>query len=193
MSQDHYTSPVPPPPAGAPGGVPPVASAVPPAPATRKRSGGRLTALILGWTALTAGVLTLAGLSAYLWLTHEQWVDQNDALRAEALEMGESLAVARSDAEAAEQSLDEVSAQLTEAKSTISEFANTDANASDDLVYAEDLIERMIVCIDEQADLADHLRESWRYTTESLRAVEANIDEYCSTLEEAWEEYEAER
>jgi len=168
--------------------APAAASAPLPPPAPRRR--GRTIVRVLGWTALASGVLALAGLSAYLWVTHEAWVDQNEELRAESAELGEQLAVARAEADAAEASLAETESQLDEATSTISTLANQDAHATEDLVFASDVIEQLIACADERAEHIGYLNQAWRYTTASLRAVEAEIDEFCAAVEETWTDYQ---
>lgn len=171
-----------------------VMTGAPETPAPRGRRGrGRRAVRALGWTFAGAGVAALAAFSGYLWLTHEQWVDQNDQLRAEALELGEKLAQSRLEAEQAQASLTTTSDQLDEAKSTISTLADQDANATDGQRYAEEIAEWALECADERDVLVDYLKESWRYTDASLRNAESNINEYCADAADAWAEYQADK
>lgn len=195
--------PVPPPPPTSPRGAAPHAPAQPApasaapqqpepgAPRRRKRRAGRIVAHAVGWTFLGAGILTLGGLSAYLWSTHQEWVDQNEQLRVEAESLGERLAVAEAEAEAADAQQADTAAQLEEAKATISTLADQDANATDELTYVEDLVQQVLVCADERAELIGYLKESQLYTASSLREAESSIDEFCDGLADSWAEYEA--
>lgn len=164
----------------------------PPSPSpspSRSRSRGRRVVRAFGWTLAASGIAALAGFSGYLWLTHEQWVDQNEQLRAEAGELGEELAVARADADAQTSALERTQSQLEEAKATISGFADEDANASDGFRFATDVIEGLQNCADERAELIGYLKESSRYTTSSLRAAESDIDAFCADVEQSWADY----
>jgi len=178
--------------AAVPGQAFPATASALPAPASPPppRRRGRTAVLALGWTAAASGVLALAGLSAYLWVTHEAWVDQNDELRAESADLGEQLAVARAEADAATDALEQTESQLAEATSTISTLANQDAHATDDLTFATDVIEQLIVCADEREEHIGYLNQAWRYTAQSLRAVEAEIDEFCASVEQSWTDFQ---
>lgn len=143
----------------------------------------------VAWTLLGSGAAALVALSGYLWLTHDQWIDQNEDLRAEALTLGEEVAVARAEAEANAEALDETQSQLDEAKNTISTLADEDANASDGLRYATDVIENLQLCADERAELIGYLKQAERYTASSLRQAESDIDDFCQDVEESWETY----
>lgn len=155
----------------------------------RPRSRGLRVFRGIAWTLFGAGVAALAAFSGYLWLTHEQWVDQNEELRTEALELGEQLATARAESEANAADLAQTQAQLDEAKNTISTLADEDANASDDFRFATDVIEQMRTCAEERDELIGYLKQAERYTASSLRQAESSIDEYCQEVEDAWETY----
>lgn len=168
---------------------------VAPAPAPERRRSRRdvvvLALRALGWTAAASGVLALAALSAYLWVTHTQWTDQNEKLRAEATALGTDLAEASAQASSAQAELETTAAQLDEAKTTISTLANDDATAIDDLQYLEDLTTSVVECADERAELIGYLKQSSRYTASSLRNAENEIDRYCGEIIDLWDEYQA--
>ncbi|MFW2513495.1 hypothetical protein ACNI3K_06925 [Demequina sp. SO4-13] len=155
----------------------------------QRASRGRRILKGISWTFAAAVVAALAALSGYLWITHDQWVDQNDELRAEALTLGEELATARADAEANAAALAETQAQLAEATSTITELADGDANASDGLRVATRIIEQTQTCANERAELIGYLKNSSQYTAESLRQAESDIDTFCAEVEESWDAY----
>lgn len=180
-------------PAGASAADPVAAPAGPPAPGRRRsrRDAVVLAVRALGWTAAASGVLALGALSAYLWVTHTEWADQNEKLRAEATELGTELAEVSAQASAAESALETTSAQLEEAKTTISTLANDDATAIDDLQYLEDLTTSVVECADERAELIGYLKQSSRYTASSLRNAENEIDRYCGEIVDLWDEYQA--
>lgn len=191
-ARDHSAGPVPWAPA-----TPPPAQPSPPfetgyavGPERPHRAGrGRQTLRVVGWLFAALGVVALASLSGYLWITNEQWTNQNDQLRAEALSLGEQLATSRVEAESNAESLADVESQLETAKNTISTLADEDANAGDGLTFASDVIEQLNTCADERATLIDYLKDAERYTEASLRQAESDIDEFCASVNESWNSY----
>ncbi|MFW7415809.1 hypothetical protein [Demequina sp. SO4-18] len=166
----------------------PATPPAPPAPPARPRRGRRIVRA-LGWTLAATGVAALAGLSGYLWITHDQWVDQNEQLRAEALTLGEELATARAEAGANASALAETQAQLAEATETISTLADGDANASDGLRVATRIIEQTQACADDRDELIGYLKNASQYTASSLRQAEDDINEFCDNVEQSWNDY----
>ncbi|WP_062134556.1 hypothetical protein [Demequina aestuarii] len=163
-------------------------TAAPAASSERPRRGRRAVRAI-GWTAAAAGVAALTGLSGYLWITHSQWQDQNDELRAEALELGDQLATATAELEATVTELSTTQSHLVVAKEKVSTLADQDANATDDLTYAEDMVEQFRICADERAELVGYLKQASRYTASSLRDAERSIDDFCDDIDSAWTEH----
>ncbi|MDN4479482.1 hypothetical protein [Demequina muriae] len=149
----------------------------------------RRAARAIAWTVAGAGVAALTGLSGYLWITQSQWQDQNDELRAEALELGAQLATATAELESTAAELSTAQSHLIVAKEKVSTLADQDANATDDLTYAEDMVEQFRSCADEREELIGYLKQSSRYTASSLREAERSIDEFCDGLDSAWTEH----
>ena len=100
----------------------------PPAPAKASGKTGLVIALVLALVAVVA----LGAFSAYLWTVHSQYVAQNEALRETATTLGGEVATSRAKADEVQSQLDDVNAQLTDAKDTISGLANSEAQAGDD-------------------------------------------------------------
>ena len=142
----------------------------PPAPAKASGKTGLVIALVIALLAVVA----LGALSAYLWTVHSQYVAQNEELRetrdhrwaASWRRAGRRRTRCRSQ-------LDDVNAQLTEAKDTINGLANSEAHAGDDRQALIDVADGLQQCADARQNLIDHLNEAYKWTPESLRANEA--------------------
>jgi len=159
-------------------------AALTPAPRRSRRglvaTGFVLATLIIA--ALTAGVI-------YLWDVHSAYVEQNEALRTEAVSMGGSLAAERATVADQEATIEELQGELDEAKTSISDIVNGEAHAGDDAQALRDIVGSLIECADARQDLVDHLWEKERWTTQSLRANERSLKEFCDGIKQAFEKY----
>jgi len=143
------------------------------------------TAFVVG----TLLIIALTGAVFYLWNVHSTYVAQNEALRAEATEIGSTLATERAVAETQAAKLEQVQGELDEAKATISDVANAGAHAGDDVQTLRDIYSSMVECADARQELVDHLWERDRWTTESLRANEQSIEDFCADVRQAYREF----
>lgn len=154
--------------------------------APRKSFKSRLIPIIIG-----AVLISLTGLSTYLWAIHSQWVSQNDELRTEALAIGEDLARERATVAELEAELELVQTQLTNATNKITELADIEANAVDARNVLVELGEAFVACVDEQAKHFGYLKQAHLYTSSSLRAVENEITSYCNTVKTSFDEFKS--
>ncbi len=145
-------------------------------------------------TLLGASLVGLAALSAYLWMVNGQWIEQNDQLRAEALELGETLATERAEAELQAEQLALIGSQLDSATARISDLANEEANAIDDRKLLESLVENYRFCSDQRQTIIDVLTDSRLYFPGSSAAqVERTTTAACNEVNANFEAYQAER
>jgi hypothetical protein len=151
----------------------------------RKRSRKGLVIALVLVSLLAVG---LAGLSAYLWSVHSQYVSQNEQLRDDASSLGTDLASAQAEAEDVQAQLDDTTAQLEEAKATINGLANSEAQAGDDRQALIDVADGLQQCANARQDLIDHLNESYKWTAASLKASEASITKYCNRVMKQYKE-----
>ncbi len=144
----------------------------------------------LGTVFLVIALVGLGGLSAYLWLVHDQWASQNAALREEASELGAQLADAKTIAIEAEAELETAVTQLANATSRISDLAAEEADAKDNLQLLENLIEAMISCADErQTHIVNISSNGLSYANSNARTVENQITEFCNGVEANYATY----
>lgn len=153
-----------------------------PGPASGKK--GLVVALVIA----SVLVVALGALSAYLWTVHSQYVEQNEALRAAAEDLGTDVAESRAKAEDLQSQVDETLAQLQTAKDTINGLANSEAQAGDDRQALIDIADGLQECADLRQDMIDHLNEAYKWTASSLRAREADITSYCKRVTKAYNE-----
>ena len=155
-----------------------------PEPATVSGRKGLVIALVLVGTV----ALALAGLSAYLWTVHADYVAQNETLRTTASELGTSVADARALADDLQAKLEDTTVQLDEAKETINSLANSEAQAGDDRQALIDVADSLLECADARQDLIGYLHESWKWTPASLRSTESSITTYCKDVSRLYKE-----
>ena len=158
------------------------AAAAEPTPASDRK--GLKIALILAMLAVVA----LGAMSIYLWTVHSGYVAQNEKLRETATELGSDLATSRATAQQLQEQLDQTKDQLYEAKATINDLANSEAQAGDYRQALIDLANGLQECADARQNLIDHLKEAYRWTPESLRANEQSINEYCGKVAKSYRE-----
>jgi hypothetical protein len=156
-----------------------------PAPERPKRKKLRVAFGIVAWLAF----LALAVLAGYLWFVNSQWVSQNEALRADAVQLGEQLATERALSQEQAESLDLVDSQLTNATSRISDLANEEANALDDRNVLENLLDAYQSCADERQSHIDVLTSNLVYVGKTSAQVERELIEFCDDVEDGYDEY----
>lgn len=145
------------------------------------------------WTVrslVAASIAGLAALSAYLWVVNGDWVSQNEQLRAEALELGETLANERAEAALQAEELALVGTQLENATTRISDLANEEANAIDDRNILENLVENYQFCSDQRQSIIDVLTNSSLYFPGSSAAqVERETTRACDEVNANFKTY----
>jgi len=156
----------------------------PPYPATASGRKGLIVAVVL----VSVLALALAALSAYLWTVHSDYVAQNETLRDQAADLGQSVADSRAHAESVQAQLDDTVSQLDEAKATINSLANSEAQAGDDRQALIDVADGLRECADARQDLIGYLHESWKWTPASLRSSETSINKYCKQVVKSYNE-----
>ena len=155
-----------------------------------KKSGrrGLVIALVIALVLMVA----FGALSAYLWSVHSQYVAQNEELRDTATGLGSELATSRALAEEVQGQLDETKAQLEEAKATVSDLANSEAHAGDDLQSLVDIASGLQDCADSRQNLINHLKEASKWTAKSLRDYESSTTTYCNKVIKAYKAFQDE-
>ncbi|WNM26197.1 hypothetical protein RN607_08285 [Demequina capsici] len=156
------------------------------------RPARRVTSQIVAITALALALASAIALAAYLWLVNSQWTDQNDTLRADAASLGTSLAQAQAQAEDLQTQVQTLQSQLDTATTRLSDVANAEAHAGDDVQYLTDLLDAYASCASSYDDvLTDALKNGYTYDNSNARSVQADVADYCDSLATAYQQYTA--
>jgi hypothetical protein len=115
-------------------------------------------------------------------------VAQNEELRDTALELGDQVGATRAKIDEMQAHLDATNLQLGKAKDTINGLANSEAQAGDDRQALIDVADGLQQCADARQELIDYLKQSYRWTASSLRAIEANTTKYCKEVTKNFKE-----
>jgi len=154
---------------------------------TPPKSRGRRGLVIALVFALVA-VLGLGALSAYLWSVHSQYVAQNEELRETAQDLGDQVGTERAKIDEIQAHLDATNLQLGKAKDTINGLANSEAQAGDDRQALIDVADGLQECAKARQELINYLKQSYKWTTSSLRAIEASTTKYCNEVAKNFKE-----
>ncbi|MDN4473698.1 hypothetical protein [Demequina zhanjiangensis] len=162
-----------------------------PPPSAPRRTRGRAP-WIIAVSLLGVALLATTTLASYLWLVSSQWTSQNDELRAEATELGSELGLAQSQVATLEEQVTTLDGQLDATTERLSDLANEEAHAGDDVEYLSDLIEAYESCIANYDEtLSDALRNGYTYSNSNARSVQNDVADYCDSLSEAFDEFVA--
>jgi uncharacterized protein YoxC len=155
-----------------------------PKPQTPPRKRSSLAALIVA-------VVALAALAAYLWFVNSQWQDQNDRLRDQAAVLSTQVDEIRQANATLESQVEALVEERDGATATVTDLADSQANARDESAFLSEIVDSAFECADAQSNHITHLENSSRYTASSLAAEGRDISEFCSGVNDAYEEYRA--
>ncbi len=162
-----------------------------PPPSVPPRVTGR-TPWIVTITLLGIALLAVTALAAYLWLVNSQWTGQNTTLRTEATALGTELAASQAEVADLEEQVVTLGGQLDTTSDRLSDLANEEAHAGDDVEYLSDLLDAYASCVANYDEiLTDALRNGYTYSNSNASSVQNDVADYCDSLADAYAEFVA--
>jgi small-conductance mechanosensitive channel len=149
--------------------------------------------------ALGVLVLTLGGLTTYLWITTDKWAAHSASLEGQAYDLGQRLSTEEEYVVQQTEQIDILTQQLSTAQQSITDLAAQSAQAGDDVAYAQQenqyLNELVSLggsvslalnrCVNEQKTLVDYLQNSASYPAEGIAQFKSEVDALCAAAQSA--------